>query len=174
MPTSLWEEPLFGWVWQELLPLAASLDGLVWHELPPLAVRQWEEVDSRHPAAGSRTPSPPTASRLQKWDWIKVKIVLQYKVKINRKSREDKCQFWVLRIQATGIQISVPNPWHYGTDPDPHRGLTHTDPDPALNVSDFKTPIKNICFLVFFCLYFLKVHLNHSSKIKSQREVIKE
>ncbi len=92
MPTSLWEELLFGlvWhelpplaagldglVWHELLPLAAGLDGLVWHELPPLAVRQWGEADSRHPAAGSRTPSPPTASRLQKWEWIKVKIVLQ-------------------------------------------------------------------------------------------------
>jgi hypothetical protein len=43
------------------------------------------------------------------------------------------------------------------------------DPDPALFVSDHKEGNKNI-----FAYYFLKVHLNHSSKIKSHKEVIKQ
>jgi hypothetical protein len=48
-------------------------------------------------------------------------------------------------------------------------------PDPALFSSvAFKTPTKNNFFLGFFAYYFLKVHLHHSSKIKSLKEFTKD
>jgi hypothetical protein len=48
------------------------------------------------------------------------------------------------------------------------------DPDPAIFVIDlFNTPTKN-CKKSFSAYYFLKVHLHHFSKIKSQEEVTKQ
>jgi hypothetical protein len=47
-----------------------------------------------------------------------------------------------------------------GTDPDYDPG---TDPDPAVLSVTFKTSIKNL-----FAYYFLKGHLHHFSKMKSQ------
>jgi hypothetical protein len=38
----------------------------------------------------------------------------------------------------------------------------------------FKTPTKNFVFLNVSAYYFLKVHLNHFSKIKSHKEVTKQ
>jgi hypothetical protein len=47
-------------------------------------------------------------------------------------------------------------------------------PGPAICVSDLQDVNKNIFFLKsFFAFYFLKVYLNHFSKIKSQKEVTK-
>jgi hypothetical protein len=43
------------------------------------------------------------------------------------------------------------------------------DPDPAIFVSDLQDINKK-----FFAYYFLKVHLNHFSKIKSHKEVTKQ
>ena len=55
-------------------------------------------------------------------------------------------------------------------DPDP-------DADPAIFVIDLKDANKKIIYnKKFFHLlpYFLKVHLHHFSKIKSQKEVTKQ
>jgi hypothetical protein len=44
--------------------------------------------------------------------------------------------------------------------------LGQTDPDPALFVSDLQDGLDGNKKLLFFCWYFLKVHLHHSSQIK--------
>ena len=46
------------------------------------------------------------------------------------------------------------------------------DPDPAIFVIDLQDANKKIFFLILFFsdYYFLKVHLHHFSKIKSQKE----
>ncbi len=59
----------------------------------------------------------------------------------------------------------IPDPWHFGTDPliRPFSSVT------------FKMSRK-IIFFSLFCLlgrYFLELHLHHSSKIKSHKEVTK-
>ncbi len=58
--------------------------------------------------------------------------------------------------------FSVPNLWHFDSDPDPHLWLT--DPDHALFVS----------FYSLFANNFSKTHLHHSSKIKGQTDVTKQ
>jgi hypothetical protein len=45
------------------------------------------------------------------------------------------------------------------------------DPDPAIFVIDLQDASKKLIFnKIFSAYYFLKVHLNHFSKIKSQKE----
>jgi hypothetical protein len=45
------------------------------------------------------------------------------------------------------------------------------DPDPAIFVIDFQDASKKLIFnTIFSAYYFLKVHLHHFSKIKSQKE----
>ena len=45
------------------------------------------------------------------------------------------------------------------------------DPDPAIIVIDLQDAIKKLIFnTIFSAYYFLKVHLHHFSKIKSQKE----
>ncbi len=58
-------------------------------------------------------------------------------------------------------------------DPDPD-----ADPDPVIYVRDLQNVNKKF-FFAYFCLLnlfitFLKVHLNHFSKIKSHKEVTKQ
>jgi hypothetical protein len=54
-------------------------------------------------------------------------------------------------------------------------GSTLMHPDPAIFVIDFQDANKKLIFLTSFsAYYFLKVHLNHFSKIKSQKEVTKQ
>ncbi len=55
------------------------------------------------------------------------------------------------RSQLFILCASVPDPWHFSTDPDPR--IRPTD------------------ILSFFADYFMKVHLHHSSRIKSPKEV---
>ncbi len=52
--------------------------------------------------------------------------------------------------------------------------LTNGPPDPALFVSDLQMATKNYFFLSIFAHYFSKVHLHHSSQIKSHKEVTKQ
>jgi hypothetical protein len=55
-------------------------------------------------------------------------------------------------------------------DPDPA-----PDPDPALFISDSVDANKKYFFpIVFIAYFFFKVHLHHSSKIKSHKEVTKQ
>jgi hypothetical protein len=57
----------------------------------------------------------------------------------------------------------VADPWHFGVDP-----------DPAIFVIDLRNARKKlekkIFNTIFSAYYFLKVHLQHFSKIKSQKE----
>ncbi len=71
---------------------------------------------------------------------------------------------------------SVPDPWHFATDPNPNLWLTDPDTDPALFFSDLQDANKNnFNFNFLFAFYFMKVHLHHSSKIcRSQKEVTKQ
>jgi hypothetical protein len=67
---------------------------------------------------------------------------------------------------------SVPDPWHFGTDPDPRLSISDyriRNPDPALFVGDEASR----CFKLFD-FYFLNVHLHHFSHIKSYKEVTKQ
>ncbi len=48
------------------------------------------------------------------------------------------------------------------------------DPDPAIFVIDLQVANKKLIFKKVICLYFLKVHLHHFSKIKSPKEVTKQ
>ncbi len=73
---------------------------------------------------------------------------------------------------------SVADPWHFGRDPDLRIGScdadTDTDPDadpdPAIFVTDLQDVNKKLIKKSFFADYFLKVHLRHSSKIKSKKK----
>jgi hypothetical protein len=47
------------------------------------------------------------------------------------------------------------------------------DPDPAISVIDLQDASKKV-IKKFSAYYFLDVHLNHFSKIKSQKEVTKQ
>jgi hypothetical protein len=54
---------------------------------------------------------------------------------------------------------------------DPCLWLIDPDPDPAIFVIDLRDASKNLIFnTIFFAYYFLKVHLHHFSKIKSQKD----
>jgi hypothetical protein len=56
-------------------------------------------------------------------------------------------------------------------DPDPATQINaDPDPQPCFSSVTFKMPIK----ITFFDNYFLKVHLHHSSKINSHKEVNKK
>jgi hypothetical protein len=48
------------------------------------------------------------------------------------------------------------------------------DPDPAIFVTDLQDANTTNFFKSFSAHYFLKVHLHHFSKIKSQKEVTKQ
>ncbi len=75
---------------------------------------------------------------------------------------------------------SVPDPWHFGVDPDPdpqiHASdkwirIRNLDPDPAIFVIGLQDASKKLFFnTIFSAYYFLKVHLHHFPKIKSQKE----
>ncbi len=70
------------------------------------------------------------------------------------------------------MHSGVPDPRHFGTYPD-----ADPAPDPALFVLTltFKISTKNYLFTLSFYVYsFLKVHLHHSSKIKSHKGVTKQ
>ncbi len=68
----------------------------------------------------------------------------------------------VIRIRDILVGSGSADPFLRLTDPDP-------DPDPALFVSDLQDGCKQI-----FYLYFMKVHLHHSSQIKRHKEVTKQ
>ncbi len=76
-------------------------------------------------------------------------------------------------------QTSVADPWHFGTDPDPHLWLRDrdSDPDPNIFVSDLQDGNWKLIFCQSFFVsyrYSLKLHLHHFSKIKSHKEVTKQ
>jgi hypothetical protein len=50
------------------------------------------------------------------------------------------------------------------------------DPDPAIFVIDLQDANKKLIYFLksFSAYYFLKLHLHHFSKIKSQKEVTKQ
>ncbi len=61
------------------------------------------------------------------------------------------------------ISSSVPDPWHFGVDP---------DPDPAIFVIDLQDSNKKTNFLTrFFCLSLFESTFTAFSKIKSQKEL---
>ncbi len=74
------------------------------------------------------------------------------------------------------LETSVPDPWHFGVDPDPRIHCPWlTDPDPAIFVIDLQDANKKLIKKkVFSAYYFLKVHLHNFSKIKSPKEVTKQ
>ncbi len=58
-----------------------------------------------------------------------------------------------------------------GWNPDPDPRIHAFDPDPAIFVIDLQDASKNLFFnTIFSAYYFLKLHLHHFSKIKSQKE----
>jgi hypothetical protein len=60
-------------------------------------------------------------------------------------------------------------------EPDPRIQIMEPDPDPATFVIDIQDANKKLIFLLSFSAYFfLKVHLHHFSKMKSQKEVTKQ
>jgi hypothetical protein len=63
--------------------------------------------------------------------------------------------------------------WHGSGSDSADPCLWLTDPDPAMSLT-FKAPTKTIICLSFSADYFLKVHLNNFSKIKSDQEVTKQ
>ncbi len=66
--------------------------------------------------------------------------------------------------QDSSIHIlgSFPDPWHFGTHPDP-------SPNPALFVSvTLNTPTKNIFFPSSFTYYFLKAHSHHEVRAENK------
>jgi hypothetical protein len=84
----------------------------------------------------------------------------------------DNTKLTVALICHTLTSGSVADPWHFGGgsgSADPGLGLM--DPDPAIFVIDLQDASKNKFFYkIFSAYYFLKVHLHHFSKIKSQKE----
>ncbi len=63
-------------------------------------------------------------------------------------------------VYKSMLMRSVPDPWHFGVDP-----------DPAIFVIDLQDASKKLIFnTIFSAYYFLKIHLHHFSKIKSQKE----
>ncbi len=84
--------------------------------------------------------------------------------------------------EDTGTWYSMPVlwiRWHFGTDPNPRISAFDHWIRSRLRVLlfssfSFKTPTKNYFFLGFSDHYFLKVTLNHSSKIKNHIEVAKQ
>jgi hypothetical protein len=54
----------------------------------------------------------------------------------------------------------------------PH--LKQTDLDPAIFVSDLQDSHYKLTFSKFFAYYFLKLHLHHSSKLRSHEGVTKQ
>ncbi len=83
----------------------------------------------------------------------------------------------LLHSRISILIISVPDPWHFGVDPDPRIHASDywiririLDPDPAI-VIDLQDATKKLIFNTNFSAYFfLKVHLHNFSKIKSQKE----
>jgi hypothetical protein len=65
---------------------------------------------------------------------------------------------------------SVPDPYHFGPDPDLRIRTADPDPDPAILVSDLQDA-KKINFLAFF--EGTSLHLHHSSKLKCHKKVKK-
>jgi hypothetical protein len=57
---------------------------------------------------------------------------------------------------------SVSDQWHFGTDPDPFVNVYIRDAN------------KKLFFPIFLAYYYLKVHFNHYSKLKSHKEVTKQ
>jgi hypothetical protein len=68
--------------------------------------------------------------------------------------------------------FTVPDPWHFGLNPDPriHASEWWIRILPFSSLT-FNMPAKKLIFnTIFSAYYFLKVHLHHFSKIKSQKE----
>ncbi len=71
---------------------------------------------------------------------------------------------------------NVPDPWHFVVDLDPRIHASDSwirilDPDPAIFVIDLQDASKKLIFYTIFSdCYFLKVHIQYFSKIKSQKE----
>ncbi len=63
-------------------------------------------------------------------------------------------------INLTFALASVPDPWHFGVDP---------DPDPAILSLTFKTPKKTNLKKSFSAYLFLQARLHHFSKIKKSK-----
>jgi hypothetical protein len=81
-------------------------------------------------------------------------------------------------VQSKAVfQISYIFIWIRGFCIDPDPNLWLMDPDPELLVSDLwklQDANKKKILQYFFADYFLTVHLYHSSKIKSHKEVTKQ
>jgi hypothetical protein len=68
-------------------------------------------------------------------------------------------------IHIQHVRCNVPDPGHFGVDP---------DPDPAIFGIDLQDANKKLILKKVSAHYFLKVHLHHFSKIKSPKEITKQ
>ncbi len=68
---------------------------------------------------------------------------------------------------GSGSGSADPCLWLMDSDPD-------SDPDPVIFVIHLQDANHKLFFFKFSAYYFMKVHLHHFSKIKSQKEVIKQ
>jgi hypothetical protein len=75
----------------------------------------------------------------------------------------------LVRIRIFGSVAVTNGSADADTDTDPDAA-----PDPAVFVIDLQDVNKKLIKESFFAYYFLKVHLRHSSKIKSKKEVTKQ
>ncbi len=73
--------------------------------------------------------------------------------------------FWC----GSGSGSGSADPWHFDVDPDPE-----ADPDPAVFIINLRDANQKLILKKFSAYYFLKVHLNHFSKIKSKKKVTKQ
>jgi hypothetical protein len=71
--------------------------------------------------------------------------------------------------QLTKLVASIPDPLHFGEDPDPDPGNLILQ----FSSMTFRTPTKTNK-KKFSAYFFLKLHLHHFSKIKSPKEVAKQ
>ncbi len=97
---------------------------------------------------------------------IKTNPGIQFRNFLSKQSKEQNYEISNCPV------ISFPDPWYVSGSADQYLWLKDLDPDPArillFSSGTFTTPTK-----YNFCLLFWKVHLHHSLKIKSQKEVTK-
>ncbi len=81
------------------------------------------------------------------------------------KSQTSKMELFLLFFCVVDLCYGSGDPYNWLTDPD-------SEPGPALFDSGLQEATKNIFLLIIY--YVLKLHLHHSSKIKSHKQVTKQ
>ncbi len=116
-----------------------------------------------------RSPAPPAQPRLSDQDGLG--LPRQPQGGSFAQTRWTDLERRVSILDQLFFANSVVDPWPFGTDPDPWALTT----DLRVGILLFRLYLQNankkyfFVFKVFFALYFLKVHLHQSSKIKSHK-----